>query len=471
MRGSSLNKILGVLSKKESAQLINFALNPLHNTRQDVVTCFKVLLDYHLEILNEEISEEKVFELMFPKAKKFNENTLRDTLFYTQRVFENYIAFEELQKNEEYKLELYNNFLFERGMFEESLEETKKLEKKILQSKKLERKHELDLYQSKIRQYLLEDLRFLKSDTKNIEQALTHLDNFYFNEKLKWSHELLAIDNFSSKEVKIPLLSAVMGEITKEPYNNNPFSESYYLITLFYKNNYSLEKFERLKAAVLKIIEFVNLQEKRSLITDLLNYNIKLYTEQGSHSLLVELHQIHLLGISNNAFVKKNKFKAHSAMNIVNVALRLNNLSWTESFIKEISQNIDNENALLIMQAMLAFHQNNFELVKDLLRDVEFVDLFYSMNAKSFLAKTYFMTQEYELLNYQLDAMDLFYRRHTTLSQALKESNLNFILTLKKIAKHVSTPSKLNDLAQKIESVHNMAYKAWVQNILKKLLG
>lgn len=469
MQGEKLYRIVSVLDNKSKKNLIHFASFSIKNYRPEVAVCLSIVIDHHNSLLSESMTENELFTIVYPESKDFNKAKFRDLLHFCQLVLNDFIIDERLQANVQLKQELLTDFYLQNGFFREYGLELKRSLKQLEKSKSIDRKAEYQNFELKIKQYLVDDEDYLKNKKNLVEEALVHLDTYYFTEKLKWSHELIASNLYSSQAYNTPFLNKVLSEINKEPYSQNVFASIYYLITLFYKGNYSLEKYYRLKNNVLEIISAVNAQEKRSLVIDLANYIRKLYMESNDEALIDEMHAVNLLGIEYKVFIKKEKFNSHNAMNIVNIALRLEHKTWAKEFCASISSIIDNENALQIMNSMVEFNLGNYEEVRNILANVEFIDIYFAIHAKSFLAKSYFMQGEYDLLNNHLSAMDLFYRRNKLLSEELIQSNLNFVLTLKKIVKHVTTPSKLTNIKNKIEGVSNMAYKAWVQKILREL--
>ncbi|MEZ4979483.1 MAG: hypothetical protein R2772_09315 [Chitinophagales bacterium] len=468
MQGEKLYKIISVLDKKTTKKLIQFASCSIKNSRPEVVACLSLIVKHYQSLLAESLTEKELYALVYSEAEEFNKAKCRDLLHFCQLVLNDFLVEERLQANESLKQELLTEFYFQNGLYKEYAQELNRSLKQVEKSLTIDRKTELEKFELKIKQYLVDDEDYLKNKKSLVEEALVHLDSYYFTEKLKWSHELMVSNLYSSQAYSTPFLNKVLSEINQEPYSKNVFASIYYLITLFYKGNYSLEKYYKLKHSVIEIISSVNAQEKRSLVIDLANYARKLYMESNNDALIEEMHAINLLGIEYRVFIKKQKFNSHNAMNIVNIALRLELKAWAKEFCNSISTIIDNENTLLIMNSMVEFNLGNYEEVRKILVNVEFVDIYFAIHAKSFLAKAYFMLGEYELLNNHLSAMDLFYRRNKLLSEELIESNLNFVLTLKKIVKHVTTPSKLTNIKNKVEGVSNMAYKAWVQKILRE---
>ena len=347
----------------------------------------------------------------------------------------------------------------------------KEQERKISANELINSEERKTLFDIAKKRYLLNDKDYLKNRKELIEDALFQLDSYYFSEKLKWSLELLGGEMFLSHKYEVSLINEVLAEVKEEKFKSNPYLTIYYLISLLYKKNYSLENYYLLKKSILEVIDLVSPQEKRSWTIDLFNYVNTLYSASGNPELIKEVHEINKLAIAHGTFVKNGKFNNHNALNICNAALRLGKIDWVKDFTNEVRDKIADQDALILIQAMTCFEEKEYDEVRNLLQEVAYKDVYFAISSKSLLAMTYFSQKEYALLSSHLNALEHYYRRNKTLSEKLIKSNLNFVLTLRKITKHVTTPSKLTNISTDIEGVNNMAYKAWVHSVLKELLA
>ena len=470
MRGDKLIALIGALNITERDELIEFASIDFHNNKKAVKNCIKNICHFASNNNLDLLDDQALFQLIFPKKETFNDEKLRDLIYFTTLIVNDYLVYKKSKESKEYRDIVYRDFLNERHLFKLLDQQLKGELKKVKAKKLLSVDDYHNIFDLNKRRYLIEEEDNFKKTKAPIEEALDALDQYYFAEKLKWSHELLGSEMVVSHKYNLRFLDEVLKESSKDLYKKNQFIYVYYLITLFYKKNVSKANYLSLKEAILKILPQVQHQVRRSLIIDLNNYALKLYSISGDFEEIHEMHEVNVIGIEYDAFLKKNKFGNRSALNIANVALRLNKTEWVFEFINKIKHRLEEPNMLHLIEAMTAFQLGDYDTVRDKLIALEYSDVYITMTAKSFLAKTYFMQKEYALLDNHLKALELFYRRNKILSKALIESNLNFVLSLRKIMKHVNTPSKLTNICTEIEGVNNMAYKAWVHSILKQLL-
>lgn len=467
MRGTKLFTLIKALDSTEKECLISSVSAKLNKKSFKHI---QLLCEHADDLLEGKICQEDLFTLFFPKESSYADKKLRDCLYQYHQLVKEFIIELQLKTKEDFQRDIYHSFLEERGLykvFNRSLkEQEKRIEGKTLINSE-ERKLLFDIAKNR---YLLNEKDYLKNRKELIEKALFQLDTYYFTEKLKWSLELLGGEMYLSHKYEVSLLNEVLTEVKQQKFKSNPFLTIYYLVSLFYKRNYSIENYQLLKSSILEIITLVSPQEKRSWVIDLFNYINTLYSNTGDSKLIHEIHEINKLGIRHGTYLKNGKFDNHNALNISNVALRLGKVDWVKEFLKKIENHIADVDALILIRAMISFELKEYDDVRIYLNEVVYKDIYFAMSAKSLLAMTYFLQKEYALLSSHLSALELFYRRNKTLSKSLIESNLNFVLTLRKIAKHVTTPSKLTNISTDIEGVNNMAYKAWVYSTLKELL-
>ena len=470
MKGSKLFTLINALDESEIQDLENYIEQNTGNRNKSLVQMQQICL--HLkDLLGEKIDQEGLFFILFPEDKKYVDKKLRDCLYLHHQLLKDFIIQLQLKSKPERGNPILNSFLEERGLFQSLKTSIKEQEKKLLNKELIHADERKILFDIAKKRYLLNDKDYLKNRKDIIEKALFQLDSYYFSEKLKWSLELLGGEMILAHKYEVSLINEVLAKVKEEQFKTNPYLTIYYLITLFYKKNYSIENYTLLKKAILEVIELVSPQEKRSWIIDLFNYANTLYSVTGDTDLMQEIHDINELGITHDTYIKNGKFNNHNALNICNVALRLDKVDWVKQFTEDVKDKIEDQDALVLIKAMTAFQIEEYDTVRDLLQQVVYKDIFFAINAKSLLAMTYFKQKEYALLTTHLNALEHFYRRNKTLSDDLIKANLNFVLTLRRITKHVITPSKLTNISTDIEGVNNMAYKAWVHSVLKELLA
>jgi len=118
--------------------------------------------------------------------------------------------------------------------------------------------------------------------------------------------------------------------------------------------------------------------------------------------------------------------------------------------------------------AKLHFEKRDYNKVIEVLREVEFKDIFITIDARTLLVKTYFELDEYETLTSQLDSFRQFIVRKKELAYHSKYY-LNTIRFIRQLMQLRPRESKLAEkLKKKIESEAMLTEKSW---LLEKIAG
>jgi hypothetical protein len=152
--------------------------------------------------------------------------------------------------------------------------------------------------------------------------------------------------------------------------------------------------------------------------------------------------------------------------NIVSVALRLDEFDWTEDFIRSYKSKLRPEhrdNAFTYNQALLHYHLGHYGKTLELLRDVEFTDVYYHLDCKSLLLKTYYETEAARPLLSLMEAFYIYLRRNKLISGYQKEGYSNFLRFFKKLMKvRYQDRAAALKLKSEIEDTKAVANVTWL---------
>jgi len=158
--------------------------------------------------------------------------------------------------------------------------------------------------------------------------------------------------------------------------------------------------------------------------------------------------------------------------NIVTIACNLKKFEWTDAFIKKYSKDLREdvrESVKIMALCQLEFSMNNFEKTLELLRDAEFVDVYYNLNAKALQLRSYYELDGYEVLFYDAcNAFAQYCRRNKIIGSQQRELCLSFISFIKRLhqAKYQRTEGK-RELLEKLEKTRTV-YPAWLKEKIEQ---
>jgi hypothetical protein len=160
--------------------------------------------------------------------------------------------------------------------------------------------------------------------------------------------------------------------------------------------------------------------------------------------------------------------------NIVTVALRARELAWAAAFIKDNIGYVpayDRDNAYTFNMARYAFAARRYDEVLQLLSTVEYDDVFYQLDAKTTLMKTYYELGEYQPLQSLKDSFRLLLSRNKKISDTQRTVYNNFVrYTLKLFRADVKDRKKIATLQKEIETIRQIADKSWLKEKLGEMV-
>ena len=265
----------------------------------------------------------------------------------------------------------------------------------------------------------------------DLESVNNPLDNFYIITKLKYVCEMMNERQILSGENKLLLMDEILSHLEKNPdsYENVPVMHIYYLIFLTLKNSGDTSNYFKLKKMLFQQSGFAEQEEEREIFTYIQNYCIR-KINAGDENFLNELFEIYKHVLDKKIIFKEGFLSPWDYKNIVVISLRLSEFSWTENFIEHYKNFILSayrENAWIYNMAKLRFHQKDFHSTLQFLQKVNYEDVFYSLDSKTTLLKTYYELKDIVGVSSVCESFSAYLRRNRLVSQQHKTNYKNFI--------------------------------------------
>lgn len=285
------------------------------------------------------------------------------------------------------------------------------------------------------------DLAFLGQDKHarddSLHQKDEYLDKFYLATKLKVSCEILNRANIISIEQENPLLPVLMDYIA----NNNALLEEFPAITIYFQIAKTLLEpevtahFYKLKKLLKHEVSKFSPEEAKAMYGYAQNYCIKA-ANKGSAVFLNELFELYKTMLAQQFFLQQTHISEWEYKNIVTVACRLKAFDWADGFIRNFREKLkpaEMENAYRYNLANLHYSRKQYDNALELLRDVEFTDVFYKLGSRSLLLKIYYECDETEALVALLDSFKNFIHRNKNISTYQKNIHFNLLKEVKRL--------------------------------------
>ncbi len=297
-----------------------------------------------------------------------------------------------------------------------------------------------------------------------IARASEYLDRFYLLRKLQLCCEIFNVQNVFAREHEVFLLDEILSHLHNRKYEDVPVITIYFRILMTLRESDNEEHYRVLRQLLIQHETEVTQVELRDMYQYVLNYCIK-KINLGNISWQRELFDIYKTTLENRVLLTQGYLSHRDFKNIITISLRLRELSWAEKAIplysKEL-QSAQRENAKLYNTANLLFHKQDFSGALRLLQQVDFSDVFYDLDARSIVLKTWFELDEEDSFEYHAIAFRRFLKRNKSVSEYQRTIYENLIHYTSQLMKAGTKKKKILELKQEVQSVMNIADLRWL---------
>src|SRR5690606_32342485 len=170
-------------------------------------------------------------------------------------------------------------------------------------------------------------------------------------------------------------------------------------------------------------------KEARDMYAYAQNYCIK-QVNSGNMKFLTDLFQLYKMTLETGIIFSDKYLSPWSYKNITSVALRLKEYEWAEYFVEQYKERVEpsfRKNAYAYNMASIFFDNGKFDKALELLRHVDFSDVYYSLDSKAMMLRIYYELKEKNPLNSLLDSFRVFLKRNKQVSEYQRTLYLNLI--------------------------------------------
>ena len=463
MYTSKLVDIFYRLSKSQLRGLRKFVQSPYHNKREDVIALFELLYKTPLENRTV-LRKEKAFPKVFGK-KKYSSDQMDYTMSFLFKVIEQFLVYEnaieddvnvQIALMEEYrKLGLSKHF-------QQSLKVAEQYQEKNTM-------RDID-YHEKAFQIELQQYQFLavkqRDASKNLQELSTKLDLRFLSQKLRDACRLLAHQAVAKQQYNFGVLNALLPYIdeTPEVLVHPSIALYYYYYQAAVDENESESYFQKFKTTFFDSTKLFEHEELQDLYTLALNYCVR-KVNTGQEKYQEEMFNFYDAGLKLKILIDNDKLNQFKFNNITKLALRLGKIAWTETFIEDYKKFVEpqyHETYVHNAYSMLYFAQGKYEETMIRLQQVDYKELFITMDAKVLLMKVYYQLDEYDVLESFINSFKVFLRRKDILAYH-QEIYKNFIRMMQKL---INLPpfnkAAKEKLKKEIEGIQKLLEKKWL---------
>ena len=465
MRNSIFIQILKQLEHKEQQDFKVYTSSLYANNPQyiEIIDC---IVNWDVSQTKVELNIEELTIAIFGNHEKIDRT--KDALKQLKNIIEEYLVLLEMRKRKSFDQDFFMLNIFKRRewlhLFNDKINKVEK---------KMSRLKELDLW-GLMYKMRLSDYKYFMINTPTIheenkvKEAMDNLDRFFIAAKLKYSTELLSRQQILTESYHIHFLSEV-----KEFCGKYLPEDLYFRLQLLSQNlvlNKQKEDFYLLEKLVFENISNLHPRDLLMFFAHLTNYTATAIKNEEEGA-IEESFRLHKKGVKERIFVIEGRVTPAHFHNIVNLACKLKDFEWIEEFVEYWKYYLDKKNrssTVSIAKARLAFEQQKFSEVIDLLADVDFSGLYFPLRAKVLLLRSYYeMGESPDFLMSFCNSFLIFLRRRN--KKVNPSTTASFIGFVKAVRILVNNKGKKEVLHRRVKRLEPFSYKEWVYEKMDKL--
>lgn len=435
--------------------------------RKDVYRVLDILKNYSPKTV--QFTRKEIHDQLYPQSK-FNDKTIRYLLTDLNRLIFDYLGYKQLSSNQYQGQLLLLQELSDRKCHR-SFEKKYNQELKKLDSS---RRADTDRLYYKYRLHSLKAKSELESGQRSsdvFEESSLYLDNYFVAKKLQISAEKINLNFILKKDWSDPFLSNILEQIDQGLFDSSPYIRLYRLIIKSLTDQDNETVFEQLKAQVPQSIDQLSLSELADLYQYLLNYCIR-RINAGRLNFQDELLSVYRSALEHGALFTDGRISQWDFKNVVTIALRTKQIDYAREFIYTYKPSLPADqrtNAIAYNLANLHFAEGDYRGAIKQLQMVDLDDVFYRLDARSILLKSYYELDDTDALYYHGTAFRSFLNRNRKISDIQRKLFLNLIKHTLSLTKLGADRSRLKLIEKGIQENPNVADLSWLEQKISEL--
>lgn len=305
-----------------------------------------------------------------------------------------------------------------------------------------------------------------RSPDHSLREVMAAAELLHRAARLKYGNVLVNLRNVVATPVTEEEIHALRRLGEDPEFAEEPVVRIYYHILLTLTEPETEAHYHHLKAALLTHGDSFQKEALNEMYAFALNYSIK-KLNQGRSEYLQELFDLYIALLEREIIFEENYILQQHFKNIVTVGIRLQQYGWTEDFIVRYSKRIEpdaRKNAYTYNMAALYYAKGAYSGALKLLREVEFTDIYYHLDSKSLLLKTYFELRDWEPFMSLIEAFRIYLRRNKMISDYQRKVYLNFLKYAKRLSRLLHKRGQsLPKLIAEMDRVGEIADLGWLR--------
>ncbi|MEM6723391.1 MAG: hypothetical protein AAF598_05090 [Bacteroidota bacterium] len=425
----------------------------------------------HLQVEQLQGDQKKMlFKLLFPEAS-FSDLKLRhafsDLVRHIESVLISRKEKEEPLKDHLAQMSIYLDKNVEKGF----LTASKQFDKGFQDLSVKTSVHFRAAYQAENLRYRYYLAKAKRIEPESLNNALDYLEQAEILEKLKLYCALINSKSIIHTQFRTLDIESLLHRIHQKELDNQALIRIYLGILESLRNPDNEANFYQVFDLLQSVAPYLEREEAHELYIYLLNFCIRKINMNGRF--LQESFDIYRTMIEQELLVRQKYLSPWTFKNVVVNGLRLNETDWVAQFIQDKLDWLPPESrktAFHYNMARYHFHIGQFDEVLSLLQQIEYEDIFYSLDARALLMKSYYELDEFEAMYSLMDSFRILLRRKKGLSEKHRQNFANLIRFTRKASRiHPGDSGKVKALLAELNDTPQIADIRWIRSKIEDL--
>ena len=455
---------LGALTLSEKKELHHLIASPYFNKNKNLTRLYTVLLK------EKQHDPKKIYEKVC--SQKYEEQKLRYLLSDLNLLIEQYFSLKKWDKEIFLKKQLLIEGLQEKKLFKYIPQHQQSLLDAAARIELQDSDYLRTRLNSEETSYRFASQHDNRSVDSRLQKLSDSIDTYYFAKKLKYACEMINRSNVLQVNYTISFISEIRAFLKTSDFIKVPAVAVYYHILNSLTEPDEEEHYRQLKQQLFSSRKMFSNNELRDMFTFAQNYCIR-QLNSGKAKYLEELFINYDFLLKEKIILAGNVMSQFDFKNIVTIALRLQKYDWVKQFISHYLVYIpeaERSNAEIYNLARLYYSTGELKKAVKLMRDVEFTDIYYHLDAKVLLVKIYYDTNAFESLVPLSTSFNNYLKRNKKVSTYQRVTYQNFLkIVMRMFNYRMFDKGSLDRVHKSIEETKNIADINWLKAKLGEL--
>jgi hypothetical protein len=470
MHQSKIISLLRCLSPKEIRRLDDFIRSPYFAAPPDVQAVWQVIQAQAPEFPDAGLDRYAVLALAFPDRPLPSDLEISRLLNQLLQLAEQFLAVEHLRQtpaDSEWRvLTAYHRHGLDKH-FQASLRRAHRLLDEMPHHDEAWHHLQFTVAGVEARNEVHNQARALDH---HLQHLATALDDYYHSTRLRLTCELINRQHILSTVSEAPLQAQAQALLAASAASSSPIVQLYAQLLRLLTDGEDTRHFDALRALMATHKAILSPDELRELYSYAQNYCIR-RVRLGDAAFLRALFDLYQQLIHDGILLENKELSPWKYKNIASVGLQVGEYAWVEDFVTRYRPHLPahfRDNAYAYNMADLAYHRGDYAAALRTLVQVEFTDVFYSLDTRKMLLKIYYLQGATEPLHSLIQAFRVYLHRNKLLSDANRSAYTHFVHIVHQLAR-AQDGGDAAQLLPLIEATQPLVDEAWLRKMAEEL--